>query len=128
MSADPIAAQLRAARQRRGWSLEAFAQRSGIPAVVAGSWERGDRQPGIVRLRAWCEALDHDLVALGPQDDATGSTWRQYAVRYPRPDVEGGTDLMVCSNVEEAAAIAACVTGGQGVWRRVSTTDWKERP
>lgn len=121
---DPIAVQLRAARQHRGLSLEAFEHKFGIKAVVVGSWERGDRQPAISRLREWCEALDHQLVALGPAEDAAGNVWLEYAVQYDLP--EGGTDLIECDSAGEAEQLAPLVTGGRVLCRRLRATDWAD--
>lgn len=121
---DPIAEQMRAARQRRGWSLRAMAERSGISEVVIGSWERGDRRPSLPQVRRWLAALGHDLIAVGPGGDIAATNWDEHAVSYPRPDLDGGVGLIVCDTAEEAAAIAYRLAGGRVVTRRLHASDW----
>jgi transcriptional regulator with XRE-family HTH domain len=58
---DPIAVQLRRAREALGWSLEKAAEKTGIPVPVLGSWERGDRHPTIGKLRDWAAAFGYEL-------------------------------------------------------------------
>jgi transcriptional regulator with XRE-family HTH domain len=50
-STDPIRLRLRELRNARGLSLTGASARSGIPAVVIGSYERGDRTPTAGRLQ-----------------------------------------------------------------------------
>jgi transcriptional regulator with XRE-family HTH domain len=121
---DPIAVQMRAARRHRGWSLERMAAETGLDPMTIGSWERGDRQPGLAKTRAWLHHLGHELVALGPAGDSDGEVWTEYACRYPRPDADDGVGLIVCDTVEEAVAVAGCMIGAEVVWRRMRAMDW----
>ena len=50
MSENTIGVKLRALRKSAGWSLEKAAEITHRPAVVIGSWERGDRQPTVPAL------------------------------------------------------------------------------
>lgn len=65
-----IGALLREARTRRGWSLAKAAQESGhaFPAVVIGSYERGDRAITADRLIALGELYGVPAADLLPGD------------------------------------------------------------
>lgn len=115
---DPIAAQMRQARENRGWSLEAAAAKTGIPAVVIGSYERGDRQPPLHKLREWVEAFGHQLIVLGPQPDSEGEFWAEYRVRY------GETGLILCTSRDEALEIATHMPEGVVASRQVHAGEW----
>lgn len=63
---DPIAEQMRAVRVDRGLSLPGAEALTGVKAVVIGSWERGDRQPSLAKLRQWVEAFGLELAVVDP--------------------------------------------------------------
>ncbi len=56
--AHPLCAMLRQLRQAARLSLSQFEERHGIPAVVIGAYERGDRVPPLTKL-------DHILGCFG---------------------------------------------------------------
>jgi len=53
--AEPLGDRLRRARHRAGLSLAEAGRTGSLPAVVIGSYERHDRQPGIVALMKLAE-------------------------------------------------------------------------
>lgn len=57
-------AHLRAAREARGWSLEAAARRVGFTTASIGAWERGDRALSVDRLPALAAAYGVTVAAL----------------------------------------------------------------
>lgn len=122
---DPIAVQMLAARRRRGWSLRRMADATGMSDVVVGSYERGDRQPSLLRLREWLAHLGYELLAAGPASAADGPVTVEHAVRYERPDADGGLGLVLCDTADEAAAVAAFMHGGTVVSRQVRHSEWK---
>lgn len=63
---DPICDQMRAAREELGLSLQGAEEKTGIPTVVIGSYERGDRNPPLPQLRHWVEAFGRRLMVLEP--------------------------------------------------------------
>lgn len=125
---DPIARQMRVARERRGWSLEKAGEELGMPAVVIGSYERGDRHPPLENLRRWVEAMGYRLQVVGPESatvagygDAVGSdgsTWLEFAV-------ECADERIVCAGREDADRIAAVVPGANVVERQVYASPWR---
>lgn len=120
---DPIADQMRTVRNQLGLSLEKAATRSGIPAVVIGSYERGDRQPTLPKARLWVESFGHQLLAV-PSDAETagGSPIRiEYAVRYG----ELCDGFIECDSIDEAAGIADHMPGAQVVHRIVHVGEWQ---
>lgn len=112
---DPIRAQMRAARQALGWSLEAAARQTGIPSVVLGSWERGDRSPVLPQLRRWAEQFHRQVVVLEPGERVVGvfgnagEEWVSHLVVYG-PNMDGTID---CDSEAEAEAIAAAMPGAK---------------
>jgi transcriptional regulator with XRE-family HTH domain len=124
-SPDRIATQMRLLRQRRGLSLAQAARHTGIEAVVLGSWERGDRQPALPRLREWAEAFGLRLMVVGDAGDITdptdpaGLAWIEHAVRY------GEQALIVCDSAAEATEIASHMPGAEAVCRQVFASEWK---
>lgn len=116
---DPIVIQMRAQRERLNLSLPRAAQRCNMPAIVIGSYERGDRQPPLFRLRGWVEALDFRLLAV-PTGASSGAPLRiEYAVAY------NGEGLIECDTQEEAADIAALMPGARVVTRTVRVSEWQ---
>jgi ribosome-binding protein aMBF1 (putative translation factor) len=63
-SVDPLRIKLRELRQARGWSLDRAAAVAGMPAVVIGSYERGDRTPTAGRLRQLLAAYGYELAII----------------------------------------------------------------
>jgi len=50
--------QLRAARALVGWSREALAEKSGVPAITTKQFENGDTDPRLSTLHKWRRALE----------------------------------------------------------------------
>lgn len=120
MKRDPIVVQMRAAREAAALTLAALAQRVGIPAVVIGSWERGDRQPSLSRLRRWLASLGYDLHAAPTGAAVGGQTAVQHAVQY-LPDGR----VVKCGSAEEARDLAARTPiVAEAVCRVVSAGPW----
>lgn len=124
---DPIAAQMREARLRRGWSLPAAGVKTGLGHMTIGSYERGDRKPPLQKLRQWVEGFGLRLLVVGAADDPSrvglnGKVWLEHAVRYGDDE----TAQFVCDSAEEAAAIAARMPGARVFSRRVQATGWRE--
>ncbi len=65
--AHPLCQQIRNLRRAAGLTLTTFEERSGIPAVVCGAYERGDRQPPLHKLDAIFDFFGYRLVAV-PKD------------------------------------------------------------
>ena len=65
----PLADELRHFRRAAGLSLEALAKLTGVPAVVIGSYERGDRQPSLFTLDRLFAALGQEI-AIRPAGSA----------------------------------------------------------
>ena len=59
----PLCLLIRELRNAAGWSLSQFQARSGIPAVVVGAYERGDRIPPLSKLEAIFAAFGYKLAA-----------------------------------------------------------------
>lgn len=57
----PLAAALRDARVRRGWSQAALARRAHISEGALACYETGHRSPSLDALTAWADALGFDL-------------------------------------------------------------------
>jgi transcriptional regulator with XRE-family HTH domain len=60
----PLCLMIRSLRHAAGMSLSTFEIRTGIPAVVVGAYERGDRTPPLSKLEAIFDAFGYRLVAL----------------------------------------------------------------
>lgn len=121
---DPIINQLAHYRDEHRISQAGLSQKLGWSAVVLGSYERGDRNVTVGRLRLWCDALGHQLVALGPANSGDQHTWLEYAVAYRRGDVTGHA-YIECGTVEEALVVAEAIPHSTVVSRRHTTTDWE---
>lgn len=70
----PVLGQLRELRKTRGESLRAAAKRIGVPDVVLGSYERGDRSPTVERLDVVLRAgygMRLAVVPAGQRDEPT---------------------------------------------------------
>lgn len=125
---DPIRDQLRAARQEKGWSQAEAARRSGIPAVVIGSWERGDRNPAsIPAFRQWASLYGRTLVILEPdqrvvstKDSDGGDEVITFHVLYGPPASDGSYAVIDCGTHAEANQIAAAIPFARVAWRTVS--------
>lgn len=79
---DPIADKLRELRTATGLSLEGIEDKSGgqFKDVVVGSWERGDRQPTIGKLRALLNWYGYDL-AVVRKDAPSGEVLAEVTAR-----------------------------------------------
>lgn len=76
----PVSKQLRDLRHARGESLEMAGRRLGIPPVVIGSYERGERNPPLLRLEEILNQYGYTLVAIPKDFDAirlTGNIVRE---------------------------------------------------
>lgn len=69
----PIAAHIRTMRVEQRLSLTALACLCGVPAVVIGSYERGDRQPSLHQLERIYRALGADLAVVPAGFDVVGA-------------------------------------------------------
>ena len=69
--AHPLCQQIRALRRAAGLSLAAFEERSSVPAVVVGAYERGDRTPPLNKLETIFDFFGYHLVAIPKDSDAT---------------------------------------------------------
>jgi transcriptional regulator with XRE-family HTH domain len=63
-AADPLCPWLREQRNARRWSLTTAEEKTGVPAVVLGSYERGDRTPPPHMLRKLAAVYGFDLVVI----------------------------------------------------------------
>lgn len=70
----PLCGLLRELRQARRLSLTAFHNRTGIPAVVLGAYERGDRLPPLPKLDAILSFYGYELRAVPVGADAVQRT------------------------------------------------------
>lgn len=66
----PVCKQLRELRQALGMSLPDASRHLGIPAVVIGSYERGDRNPPLRRLEETLNGYGYTLAAVPKDYDA----------------------------------------------------------
>lgn len=71
----PVVAKLRDLRHAAGLTLEQVARVHGIPGVVLGSYERGDRRPSIDRVQEVLDIYGYDLIAV-PKARPNGRTVR----------------------------------------------------
>ena len=114
---DPIAAQMRTIRQRLGWSLERASEKTGVAAVVIGSWERGERHPAIDKMRPILTAYGYRIELVGPDERIVSATAGQerlvYVIAYGR-DLDGAID---CDTEAEALDIAHHMPGSQVGYR-----------
>lgn len=119
---DPIRAQMRRIRNLRGLSLGQAEIRTGIKAVVAGSWERGDRDPDLPQLRRWTAAYGVSLVVVEPDQrvistkdtgDVAGEHL-EYVVGF-----NDGRDVIRCEDLGQAILLAAHMMPGARVGHRV---------
>ena len=83
----PIALQIRELRKAAGLSLQRIEETRGIPAVVLGSYERGDREPSAFKIDTILRLFGYELRAVpigatvveGPVPAATVLTDEQIA-------------------------------------------------
>jgi predicted transcriptional regulator len=75
--------QLRAARALVGWSRDALAKKSGVPAITTKQFENGDTDPRLSTLHKWRRALEAAGVMFIDPDDQHGS-----GVRLRKREVE----------------------------------------
>ncbi len=68
--AHPLCAMIRQLRQTARMSLSQFEERHGIPAVVVGAYERGDRIPPLHKLEGILRCFGYTLVAVPSDADA----------------------------------------------------------
>lgn len=60
----PLCAMIRNLRRAAGLSLTTFENQTGIPAVVVGAYERGDRIPPLPKLEAILRAFGYRITAV----------------------------------------------------------------
>ena len=63
-----LGAYMRNVRNRQGLSLQRFEEQFDMAAVLVGSYERGDRNPGVDQLLRWTAALDQRVAVLDPEE------------------------------------------------------------
>jgi len=115
-----LGARMRAAREAIGETLLTADARTGIPSVVLGSYERGDRNPSLHRAAEWVAAFGHRLVVLSPDErvvstKTTGEVWVSYVVVYG-PNEDG---VIECDSEAEAEVLAQHINLSK-VGRRVN--------
>ena len=116
----PIAVRMRAIRQSLGLTLDQAAAKTGIDAVVLGSWERGDRHPAVERIAYVLTVYGYHLAVVGPDErvvptTAGGQEQVLYVVAYGSK-LDGSID---CDSADEAIAIAAHMPGSRIGYRVV---------
>jgi len=89
-SLHPLCALLRQLRIASRLSLAQFEARFGIPAVVVGAYERGDRIPPLPKLEAILACFGYKLVAVPANAEAV------------RPPLDMVADLRAIANQLEA--------------------------
>lgn len=121
---DAIPAQLRAERLRLGLTLPGAEDKVGIPGVVIGAYERGDRVPPLDKLRTWSEGLGHHLIAVPTTNGSTAAavTTGQMRIEY---GVAAGDLLLPADSEEDARALAKLMAGAVVVSRSVHLTVWE---
>lgn len=65
-----ICKQMRDLRRAGGMSLVAAADVTGVPDIVLGSYERGDRQPSLFKVEQILNAYGYTLAAVPKDFDA----------------------------------------------------------
>jgi transcriptional regulator with XRE-family HTH domain len=78
-----VGAVIRRLRTRRGISVRALAEASGVSASFLGAVERGDSDIALGRLALIAQALDHDVASL------LGYSLRRAAPRFVEPARKG---------------------------------------
>lgn len=66
----PICQQIRSLRRACGHSLDDASALTGYPAVVLGSYERGDRRPSLAKVENILNAYGYTLTAVPKDFDA----------------------------------------------------------
>jgi len=111
--------RVRAAREAMGLSLTAAEAASGIPYVVLGSYERGDRNPTVEKAAEWAAAFGLRLVLLGPDQhvvstqSAAQEQWVSFVVVYG----PNGDGTIECDTEAEAEMLAGHIAGGRAGYR-----------
>ncbi|MER7278337.1 helix-turn-helix transcriptional regulator [Dactylosporangium sp. NPDC000244] len=86
-TADPLRTRLRELRTQHNLSLEGAARKSGLAAVVIGSYERGDRRPTPDALRKLLRVYGYKLAFVpvdAPVETGVADTLRSLADRIDR--------------------------------------------
>ncbi len=65
----PLCAKVRDLRRAAGYSLLDFENKHGIPSVVIGAYERGDRIPTIIKLDTILNVFGYRLAAVPVEDN-----------------------------------------------------------
>lgn len=83
-----VGRRLREDRGRLGWSVETFAERSGIHPTSVGNYERGERAPNAALLLVWHDiGIDIGYVLVGVRWGASVGPDEQYLLdRFQRLD------------------------------------------
>jgi transcriptional regulator with XRE-family HTH domain len=70
----PVCRQLRSLRKACGWSLPQAEQHIGVPGMVLGTYERGDRNPPLMKLEEILNSYGYTLAAIPKDFDAVRLT------------------------------------------------------
>ncbi len=94
----PLCVLLRRLRDASGKSLRQIEQKSGIPSVVLGAYERGDREPPLRKLDAALRTFGYAITAVPIDVDAVPlsedivAELRRIADQLEARDVHGAAD------------------------------------
>ena len=110
-------AYMRAERQRKGWSLTTAQNKTGIPAVVIGSYERNDRQATIARAINFVESYGLRLAVIGPGDVVVRGDSDESRVDWLVVYGERGDGLIACGSQQEAEHIWEYMPGSKVAFR-----------
>lgn len=115
-----LGGQLRQIRQQLGLSLQGVQAKYGIPAVVVGAYERGDRAAVSHRLFELLAAYGYTLAVVGPDVRLVGTlTTSTDRLDY---GVSVGSLWLPAGSDSDARALAH-TTGGVAGYRVVSQSD-----
>lgn len=70
----PLVLQLRAERNRQGWSQAAVAERAGYHYSTLAAWELGRDAPTLFALECFANALGFELILRRKDNETTNST------------------------------------------------------
>ena len=124
MTPEDIRAHMRKVREREVGSLAMAEQKTGLLAVVVGSYERGNRNPPLTNLHKWVTAFGQTLLVVGPDHtvlstDPAAEEFVEYAVRTTT------TGLVAMPSRAAAEALAWQMPGSQVVYRVHRRSGWE---
>ncbi len=85
--AHPLCAKIRALRKAAGVSLMQFEEQHGIPSVVIGAYERGDRIPTVLKLDRIFRVFGYRLDAVPLPTETTDGDTEPVPVIRPEEDL-----------------------------------------